>query len=375
MSVNPDSTRPGSDLGPGLVVVGTGFGCLTHLPAFRAAGFDVLGLVGRDPAKTKARAERFAIPHAGTDLAEALALPGVAAVSIATPPHTHHDLVLEAVGAGRHVLCEKPFALDAGQAERMLAAAEEAGVVHMVGTEFRFATAQAHLRRAIAEGLVGEPRVAMFQLHIPLLADPSGEMPDWWADAKLGGGWLGAQGSHLIDQVRTLFGEIEEVSAGLARLSDRPAMTAEDTFTVHFRTVGGVDGVIQSSVSAWGRIVMETRVAGTRGTLWLHGDDLFLADADGQHKLEPPADLLNPQPVPPPADLLITAYDLLHFSGVDLAPYTRLAKAFRSRIEGDSAAVPTDPAPATFADGLAAMRVLDAIRRSSAERRSVPVPD
>jgi len=97
----------------GAAVVGTGFGCLTHVRALRTAGFEVHALVGRDPDKTTARAERFEIPHAFTSLAEALAIPGVDAVTIATPPHTHAPLVLDAVRADKHVLCEKPFARDA----------------------------------------------------------------------------------------------------------------------------------------------------------------------------------------------------------------------------------------------------------------------
>src|SRR5947208_12145421 len=104
----------------GAVVVGTGFGCLTHLRVLRAAGFDVLALVGRDPDKTAERAQRFDVPHALTSLADALELPGVDAVTVATPPHTHAPLVLGAVAAGKHVLCEKPFARDASEARHML---------------------------------------------------------------------------------------------------------------------------------------------------------------------------------------------------------------------------------------------------------------
>ena len=110
----------------GAVVVGTGFGVLTHLRALRAAGFEGTALVGRDPAKTAERAAHFGVPHACTSLAEAFALDGTEVVAVATPPHTHGPLVLEAVAAGRHVLCEKPFARDVDEARRMLAAAEAA---------------------------------------------------------------------------------------------------------------------------------------------------------------------------------------------------------------------------------------------------------
>ena len=81
----------------GVAIVGTGFGCITHLRALRAAGFDVHALVGRDPQKTSERAQRFEVPHGLTSLADAFALPGVDAVAIAKPPHTHAPIALEAI--------------------------------------------------------------------------------------------------------------------------------------------------------------------------------------------------------------------------------------------------------------------------------------
>src|SRR5260221_1567100 len=124
---------------PGAVVVGTGFGCRLPGPATRNAGFTVPALVGRDALRTRRRADRLRIPHACASLTDALALDGVDAVTIATPPDTHAALAIEACDAGRHVVCEKPFALDAVEAERMLAAAQRAGVTHLVGHEFRWA--------------------------------------------------------------------------------------------------------------------------------------------------------------------------------------------------------------------------------------------
>ena len=92
----------------GAVVVGTGFGVLTHLRALRAAGLDITALVGRDPDKTAARAAMFDVPHACTSLGDALALAHTDVVAVSTPPHTHGPLVLEAVGAGRRCCARSP---------------------------------------------------------------------------------------------------------------------------------------------------------------------------------------------------------------------------------------------------------------------------
>jgi predicted dehydrogenase len=354
----------------GAVVVGTGFGCLTHVRALQAAGFAVRALVGRNPDRTRARAARFEIPHALTSLSDALVLPGIDVVSVATPPHTHRDLVLEAVAAGRHVVCEKPFAADADEARRMREAADAAGVIHLLGTEFRFATGQALLTRTVRDGSIGEPKLATFLLDMPLLADPAAELPDWWSDAAQGGGWLGAHGSHVIDQIRVTLGEFSGVSATLTNVAPR-AMTAEDSYLVHFRLQSGVEGVMASSSAAWGPPLVVARVVGTTGTAWIEGDVVRRGEGWGSEVVPTPPDLVAPPPDAPPADLMVTAYDLMHATGIDLAPYTRLFGWLHARLSGE--AVPDDPAPATFADGVASMVVMDAIRQSARQRTWVDI--
>src|SRR5439155_7553774 len=81
----------------GAVVVGAGFGCITHVRALRAAGFDVRGVVGNDPDRTQERARQFGVDRAFTSLDDALAGEGVDAVTVATPPHTHAGLVVRAL--------------------------------------------------------------------------------------------------------------------------------------------------------------------------------------------------------------------------------------------------------------------------------------
>jgi predicted dehydrogenase len=358
----------------GAIVVGTNFGCLTHVRALRAAGFAVRALVGRDAQRTAERARLFGVPRACTSVDEALAMADVDALTIATPPHTHASIALAALAAGKHILCEKPFARDTSEARRVLAAAEASGLVHLLGTEFRFDTPQALLARLVADGAVGAPRLATWILHVGVLADAGAEVPAWWADASQGGGWLGAHGSQVIDQIRTILGEFEGVSAALPHVAAR-GMSAEDGFTVHFRLRGGVAGVMQSTAGDWGPPLFVTRITGSSGTLWLKGtpgdETVWLADRSGTRQIEAPDDLRTAPPSPPPPEAMHTTYDRMIGLGLELGAYTRLAETFRDLIL--QRPIPPHPRPATFADGVAGMAVLDAIRRSAAEQRWVAV--
>ena len=347
---------------PGAVVVGTGFGCRVHVPALRAAGFDVVALVGTDAERTARRAERSGVPASFTALADALALPGVEAVTIATPPSTHAALAIAAAQAGKHVLCEKPFALDAGEAAAMLDAATAAGVGHLVGHEFRWAPERAVVARALAAGLVGEPRFVSLVSLVGLVADLDARLPGWWFDGARGGGWLGASGSHVIDQVRVWLGEFDSVSASLPIVSARSAV-ADDSFVIRFRLRSGVEGVLQQTAAAWGPMRGLTAVAGTSGTVWIDGDVAWIADRDGTRVLDVPTDLA---PVAAPAE----SDDPRHrFTHLELGPYTRLCEVLRCAVDGSPypSAVPVP----TFADGLAEMQVLDAVRASAAAAGAV----
>jgi predicted dehydrogenase len=343
---------------PGAVVVGTGFGARVHVPALRAAGFDVVGLVGRDRDRTVRRAERVGVNQAFGSLAEAIAHPNVDAVSIAAPPDAHAPLAIEACRAGRHVICEKPFALDGAEAELMCMAAEQAGVVALVGHEFRWAPDRAVAARAIRDGMIGEPRLATLVSYVPLVADPGAAVPEWWFDETRGGGWLGASGSHIVDQVRTWFGEVASVSATLPTVARRQG--AEDSFVVRLTTASGVEVVMQQSAASWTPgVAGMTVVAGTDGTIEVTAEGVWLSDRSGRRL------------VPVPDDLALPAAEVSddprhRYTHLELGPYTRLCEALRARMEGRA---PVSPVTApTFADGLAGMRVLDAVRASAGSR-------
>jgi predicted dehydrogenase len=342
------------------LVVGTGFGCQVHVPTLRAAGFEVAALVGTDSERLASRAAERDVPRTFIDLDRAIAETGASLVAIATPPNTHAPLALKAIGHGCHVVCEKPMALDAGEAQAMLDAAERAGVIHLVGHELRWLPDRALIGRAIADGVIGAPRFLSSVRYIPfvLQAGVSGKLPpSWWFDKEAGGGWLGSSGSHMIDQIRAWLGEFESLSAALPTISEREGV-AEDALVVRFRMENGAEGVLQESAGAWGPRTAMLRIAGTRGTVWAENGVVHVADAGGARELPVPDDLLLP------AASSVAKPSSAGGSRIELGPYLRLYQVLRAAIEGR--AIGAAVSLPTFRDGLACIRVMDAIRLSAA---------
>lgn len=364
----------------GAVVVGTGFGLFTHVRALRDAGFEVRAIVGRDLEKTRARSAPLGIPVATNDLAALLCDdPAIRLVTVATPPHAHYTPVMQAIEAGRAVMCEKPFARDLVQAREMLRAAEDAGVVHALGAEFRFDSAQALLTRVVQSGAIGDP-VMFHRIYQQPGGNAEEPLAGWWLDAAQGGGFLGAFGTHMIDQARVTVGEFAAVSAVLRKLSPgRPTQTSDDYYTLQFRTQSGCMGLLEAALCFPGPFVMSTKVAGTTGAAWIQSgasfgepEEVWVQDANGARMAEMPPELVNPAPEPfPIRELVQTEMDRWHSQGFDVAPYAKLFRQIAAQIAG--LAPPLPDRAGDFRDAAANQAILDAARRSDAERRWVDV--
>ena len=225
-------------------VIGTGFGAGVVAPAFAAVeDCEVVEVVTpRDDAAAAALCAR-----ADLDL-----------VSVHSPPFLHLDHVRRAIEAGHAVHCDKPFGRNARESAEMVDLAQESGVVNLLNFERRFDPTRQRLRALLQEGAIGEPDHFQYSRFI---AVPQPRAYGWLSSKELGGGWLGGQGSHLIDACRWLFGEVTEAVAVMRTLvPERPdadgvlhKCDAEDGFVASLRTETGVTAVIdcalESSVS------------------------------------------------------------------------------------------------------------------------------
>ncbi len=347
-----------------------GFGVAVHVPAFRTEGWEVTAICARTSQKVQAAAEEHEIPNVFTDFRDLVASDQIDAVAVVTPPVAHAEPTLAAIAAGKHVLCEKPFAMNITEAKAMRDAAAAKGVTAMVAHEFRYTPQRLYARDLIAQGYVGEPRTVYAQANFAL-GRPGAPAPmTWQANLADGGGALGALGSHFLDSIRWWVGDITAVSAHLATL--RPDRTdpetgatvqadGDDTFTINMRFANGAVGSFAYTRTAAVHLGAQITISGTDGVLSLPqssvnptSQDIVWAGKVGDPQVEQVPTPEQFQALPDDRDRRIPAF-------------RRLVRDFTQGI-GDG----NSPSP-NFDDGVAVQAILDAVRESSVTRKEVTI--
>jgi predicted dehydrogenase len=203
-------------------------------------------------ARTELAAE-FARRHGArrhhADWRDVLRDPEVDAVYVATPVRLHAEQTIAAAEAGKHVLCEKPMALDAPQCERMIAAARASGVALGVAYYRHLYPMVARLRALLASGEIGRPVLADVQSFEPFDARP--DQPRGWLLKKedSGGGPMMDFGCHRIEILLDLLGPTDDVRGFNANVRFRER-DVEDTSVAHFRFAGGAQASLAVSHAA-----------------------------------------------------------------------------------------------------------------------------
>jgi predicted dehydrogenase len=346
-----------------LLILGTGGMANTHAEAFaKITGVTLAAGVDTRPEALAAFAERHGITRTFNNLNDALAWGQFDAVTNVTPDAAHHATTLPLLAAGKHVLCEKPLAINALHASEMAEAAARAGVVNMVNLTYRNVPALQEAARMVAGGAVGtirhfEASYLQSWLTQPAWGDWRTE-PQWlWRLSTRHGskGVLGDVGIHILDFATFIAGqEATEISARLAtfdkapgnRIGDYP-LDANDSATIQMRLAGGALGVVHATRFATGHLNdLRLRIYGDTGGLEVRFENAVsaLSACVG-------------------ADRLTATW-----RPVECPPVPTVYQRFVAAIRGEGLADPT------FARGAALQRLLDRAEESAAlNSLSLPV--
>ncbi len=345
-----------------VAVIGTGFGQKVHIPGFKACEkTKPIAVYHRTTAKAQEIAAAHDIPHACTSVSDVLALPDVDAVSIATPPFAHYQMAKTVLEAGKHLFLEKPTTLTAVEAQDLVDLATDKGVVAALDFEYRFVPAWQYLAELLKDDFVGKKYLIRIDWLMSSRADKSRPW-NWYAQKEMGGGALGALGSHTFDYVNWLFGPVSRLSAKLSTaITERTdpvtnqvrPVDADDTCLIHLELQDGTPVQIAlSSVSRNGRGHW-VEVYGDRGSLilgssnqkdYVHGFTLQGAKAGEE---------LTEMPIPARFDFAT------HYPDGRLAPFIRVVDRWVSNIENR-----TNQAPG-IQEGLISQQLMDATHKSN----------
>jgi len=220
-------------------------------------------LCGRSRPQVDSAAKQLGWEEAATEWEAVVRRPDVDVVDICTPGDLHAPIAIAAAKAGKVVFCEKPLANSVKDADRMLAAATKAGVLHMLCHNYRRVPAVMLAKQFIAEGRLGEIRHFRGTYLQDWITDP--KLPLLWRfdRTQAGSGALGDIAAHVVDLARFLVGEIAEVSGDLRTfiterpLPDQPKkmgqVTVDDAAAAVVRFANGAMGTIEATRVAPGR--------------------------------------------------------------------------------------------------------------------------
>ncbi|MBB2804867.1 oxidoreductase [Xanthomonas arboricola] len=333
-----------------LAVVGYGYvGRTFHAPLIAGtAGLALHSVVSSKPQQVQADFPDVAVL---ADLETALADPALDAVVLATPNQTHAPFALQALAAGKHVLVDKPFALDAAQAREVVAAAAAAGRIVSVFQNRRWDADFLTVRRLIDEGQLGE--VVEFHSHFDRFRP---QVRDRWRESDIPGAGLWYDlGPHLLDQALQLFGTPQAIGADLQR--QRNQARSDDYFHVTLRYPRL--RVILHAGSLVADSGLRFAVHGTRGSYLKHGLDTQEDQLRAGRRPGTAGWGVDPLPG------TLTRVDdegRVHTHQPDTTPgdYRQCYAAFRDALAG------AGPAPVSAADAVQVMELLELAHRSAA---------
>lgn len=316
-----------------------------------AENAQLIGVADIDPAHAQATADKFDT-KAFESTEELLADPTIKAVYISAPPVAHKELVIAAAKAGKHVLCQKPIAMNATEGEAMVRVCREQNVLLGIGLMMRYHGAHQKMTEMIKVGLIGQPVAARVRYSVwapPMPTDA--EFGGWIHDPKIaGGGPMMDMGIHTIDLLSMMLGRITAVSSFCDTLVH--SYEVEDTCSMIFKFENGAQAVMECYMSIpnfEGRRLVE--IYGSEGMLVAENTIFQLPTGNLWHYKKTDGGATNAEPV-----AIDYPQDNMYLAEIRL---------FSEAVEhGGSYPIPGEV-------GLEAQRVVDAVYQSSADRRVI----
>ena len=345
-------------------IIGTGFARKVQIPAFlQCEGAEVVSIASGSIKNAEKAAKEFGIEHFTDDWRETIEYKDVNLICITTPPNLHKEMTLFALERGKHILCEKPMAMNVAEATEMTEKAKESNVLALIDHELRFQNGRQKAREILRNGEIGKIINAKYNFRNASRGSLDVKW-NWWSDETQGGGALGAIGSHIIDSFSWfLDAEISSVFCQLQthikerrdeKSGEMREVTTDDESNLILRFADGdltedATGIV--SVSMVERPKYQNRIEffGTNGAMRVgHLGEIFLATKDDKDWREIEVEFDKP------------------LEGVADTGFSRGFTSFAPKIiEAIREGKTEIENAATFADGLKVQKVLDAAQESN----------
>ena len=355
----------------GIGIIGTGFARNVQIPAFLSCdGTRIVSIASGSIENARAAADEFGVEHYTDNWRDTVRHKDVDLVCITTPPVLHREMTLFALEHEKHILCEKPMAMNVAEAREMAEAAKSVNVLALIDHELRFQHGRQTAYAMLRLGEIGKVRHAKYHFQAPHRGKT--DLPwNWWSDIGQGGGALGAINSHIIDSFNWFLGsEISSVFCQLQTIvkerrdssGTMRSVTSDDEANMLLRFADSdmtidATGLVSVSMTEGPNYKNRIEFYGTDGSMRIdHRGELFVAKAGESDWTEIDVELGESIPGVPDTG----------FARAFMAFAPRIVDAIRNGENFIENA-------ATFEDGVRVQHVLDAARESEATRRVVTV--